>query len=108
MDMFASLLAIDDDTTMEGEVETDVELEPTLPNEIITSILEILIAEEAMHTLATFAIANKAMYAVIYPKLYRTIRITDTNQDKLLVGCTGTSAFTIAKLMSRCTRRIAS
>jgi len=106
-DMFAPLLAFDDDTAVEGEVGTDiditteVEMEQALPTEVIASILDILAGDQAMHTLAILASSNKMMYDLAIPRLYDTIRITDTNQDKLLFGCTGTSASDTTTLMSR-------
>ena len=105
--MFAPLLAFDDDTAVEGEVGTDiditteVEMEQALPTEVIASILDILAGDQAMHTLAILASSNKMMYDLAIPRLYDTIRITDTNQDKLLFGCTGTSASDTTTLMSR-------
>ena len=101
--MFTPLLEFNADTTMEGAVETIIEKEQALPYEIIVSILDILLADEAMKTLAKVASVNKMMYGLSYSKLYRAIRVTDTNQDKLLFGCTGTSAFDIERLMSRST-----
>ena len=101
--MFTPLLEFNPDTTMEGAVETIIEKEQALPYEIIVSILDILLADEAMKTLANVVSVNKMMYGLFHSKLYRTIRVTDTNQDKLLFGCTGTSAFNIKTLMSRST-----
>lgn len=82
--MFTPLLEFNADTTMEGAVETEIDKEQALPYEILVSILDILLADEAMKTLANVASVNKMMYGLFYSKLYRTIRVTDTNQDKLL------------------------
>jgi hypothetical protein len=122
--MFAPLLAFDDDSSAWGESEPDIDAttdlergqalrseaigEQALPNEMIGLILEHLIADEAMHTVAKLANVNKAMYGWIVPTLYETIRVTETNRDSLLIGCTGTSASTIARLMDRSPRRIES
>jgi hypothetical protein len=111
--MFAPLQAVDVYPSVVGEFETDIgttteTMEQALPNEVIASILDVLFGDQAMHTLATVASSNKMMYDLAIPRLYDIIRITDTNQDKLLFGCTGTSAFDTTTLMSRSSSRTTS
>ena len=59
-----------------------------LPTEVISSILDTLVAEEQCGTLAKTARASQRMYDVVIPKLYDTIHITERNRLNFTYGCT--------------------
>ena len=66
----------------------DIPREKALPTEVIRNILDILVANEQSRALATAAQCNRRMYDYIIPKMYKTIRVTTENRDKMFDGCT--------------------
>ena len=86
---------MDDDLVVKADGDIDVvetgfdkPMEQALPTEMIRIILDILVAKEQSRALATAAQCNRRMYDYIIPKLYKTIRVTEENRDKLFDGCT--------------------
>jgi hypothetical protein len=79
----------------------DIPMEQALPTEMIRSILDILVANEQSRALANAAQCNRRMYDYIIPKMYKTIRATKENRDKLVFGCTRklVSSYITCKLM---------
>jgi hypothetical protein len=73
------------DTASLPQVEAGLQC---LPNEIMTSIIDILAAEGQFGTLANAARASKLMYDIVIPKLYNTIYITEKNRLYFTYGCT--------------------
>jgi hypothetical protein len=57
-----------------------------LPNEIIDAILAILKADDNLPALAKVAQANRRMYSIAIPKLYKTVTITKRNKYQLWYG----------------------
>ena len=59
---------------------------PTLPNEIIDAILTALGVDGDYSTLCSVAQANRNMYNIAIPKIYKTAVINKRNQRKIKFG----------------------
>ena len=59
---------------------------PTLPNEIIDSILTVLQVDEDFPTLCSVAQASRNMYNLSIPKIYETVVFNNNNQGKIKYG----------------------
>jgi hypothetical protein len=59
---------------------------PTLPNEILDSILTVLEVDGDFSTLCSVAQASRNMYSLAVPKIYETVVINKRNQRKIKYG----------------------
>ena len=59
---------------------------PTLPNEILDSILTVLEVDADYSTLCSVAQASRNMYNLAIPKIYETVVINKNNQGKIRYG----------------------
>jgi len=59
---------------------------PTLPNEILDSILSLLQVDGDFSTLRSVAQANQNMYDLAIPKIYETVVFNEKNQSKIMYG----------------------
>jgi len=59
---------------------------PTLPNEVLDSILTVLQVDGDFSTLCSVAQASWNMYEIAIPKIYETVVINKRNQRKIMFG----------------------
>jgi hypothetical protein len=59
---------------------------PTLPNEILDSILTVLKVDKDFSTLCSVAQASRNMYNIAIPKIYETVVFNKDNQGKIGYG----------------------
>jgi len=59
---------------------------PTLPNEILDSILTLLKVDGEFSTLRSVAQAAQNMYNLAIPKIYETVVFNERNQSKIMYG----------------------
>jgi len=59
---------------------------PTLPNEILDSILTVLEVDEDYSTLCSVAQASRNMYNLAIPKIYETVVFNKKTQRKIKYG----------------------
>ena len=59
---------------------------PTIPNEILDSILSLLKVDGNFSALCSIAQANQNMYNLAIPKIYETVVFNEKNQWKIMYG----------------------
>jgi len=59
---------------------------PTLPNEVLDSILTVLQVDGDFSTLCSVAQASRNMYEIAIPKIYETVVFNKKNQRKVRYG----------------------
>jgi hypothetical protein len=66
----------------------DIPTEQALPTEIIRFIPDIAVANEQSGALVNAAQCNRGVYDYVVPRLYKIIRVTKENRERLFFGCT--------------------